>query len=71
MGPRLIDIYGNKPGYELYKLPKVSFISYSATNMRVAIQLQQQFFQGFIVVTVLTGQPVPKIVTGPKILTTI
>ena len=20
---RLIDIYGNKPGYELYKLPKV------------------------------------------------
>lgn len=26
---RLIDIYGNKPGFELYKLPKV-FVDFGA-----------------------------------------
>ena len=30
---RLIDIYGNKEGFELYKLPKVNILEYKCVHM--------------------------------------
>ena len=39
---RLIDIYGNKDGFELYKLPKVGILSLFISSMYTVLHMFRQ-----------------------------